>query len=268
MRTTVSWQKLTSLVHYDVAADEDPLTLRVAGEIDVSSPELVELIGRAGAHRRVALDMSRVSFIDASGLSLLLRGARRLREQGGELVLRRPHRAVRHLLQLCGSEVALAVEDTPAWRRPSPGLVAIGVAAVETATRLGEGTMGDILLADAAGALRIVAERGLPRAIRDLFETVADPECAAGAAWASGSAVLVADVARSPIFLGTPSLETVLDAGIRSAASIPVRTAEGTPIGILSVQRDHPGGWTGGQQRELEALADVTGRLLSSLPDR
>jgi anti-sigma B factor antagonist len=60
----------------------------VGGELDVySAPRLREaLIDLIGAgHRRLILDMDGVTFIDSTGLGVLIGGLKRLRGAGGEL---------------------------------------------------------------------------------------------------------------------------------------------------------------------------------------
>jgi anti-anti-sigma factor len=62
-------------------------TLRLQGEIDVANaPDLIEAIHEACAGgREVTIDMSRVSFIDSSGLHALHRAI--ASQEGGRLVL-------------------------------------------------------------------------------------------------------------------------------------------------------------------------------------
>ncbi len=64
--------------------------ISVSGEIHVSTaPEFSERLNHAIAlgKTRVILDLMRVSFIDSTGLSVLLNGLRRVRRASGRLVL-------------------------------------------------------------------------------------------------------------------------------------------------------------------------------------
>lgn len=91
-----------------VEVDETPTALvaRVSGEIDLqSAPELEEHIPRTDG-RSLLVDMSRVTFMDSSGLSALLR----LRAGGNCLRVINPSEPVAQLLRLvnlydhlCGS---------------------------------------------------------------------------------------------------------------------------------------------------------------------
>lgn len=86
-------------------SDADPPVMSVRGEVDLASaPKLAaalsELIGRG--HSLVALDLGAVEFIDSTGLGVLVGSIRRLREEGGDLVLRAASPAVVRILEITG----------------------------------------------------------------------------------------------------------------------------------------------------------------------
>lgn len=91
------------------------LTLR--GEADIAVQARLRmrlgdlLADRAVPVRRLVVDAAGLEFLDLSGLTALLDAAERLRGQGGELVLRRPPRRVRRLLDVVRAGSALPVED-------------------------------------------------------------------------------------------------------------------------------------------------------------
>ena len=65
--------------------------VRVIGELDVASAprlrdELVDLVQHGV--RAVTVDLAQLDFIDSTGLTVLAGGLKRLREQGGDLILR------------------------------------------------------------------------------------------------------------------------------------------------------------------------------------
>ena len=80
-------------------------TVTVSGELDVyTAPEL-----RAGLHdllsegvTRVTLDLTDLSFIDSTGLGVVVGMLKRLRENDGDLVVRSPSRATRKVLDITG----------------------------------------------------------------------------------------------------------------------------------------------------------------------
>jgi anti-anti-sigma factor len=100
----------------------EPLTegpgLRVTGELDLLTvPQLRDALAAvAGLGREVVLDFSGVSFIDSSGLGLLLSAAQTTQAQGGSLVVRAPSAAVRRLLGIAIPDgmPGLVVEQTQA----------------------------------------------------------------------------------------------------------------------------------------------------------
>ena len=73
-------------------AAPDICTLRLMGEIDLSSSHLLaEAIEFAvlGGSRTVILDFDGVTFINSTGLGAMVAATKRLRTEGGDLVLRR-----------------------------------------------------------------------------------------------------------------------------------------------------------------------------------
>src|ERR1700722_15249627 len=72
--------------------------VQVRGEVDVAtSADLADRIARAMARAaegkvELVIDLARLSFIDVSGINVLVLAARRARADGGTLVLRSPGR--------------------------------------------------------------------------------------------------------------------------------------------------------------------------------
>jgi anti-sigma B factor antagonist len=95
--------------------DSEGATLTVSGEIDVAtSPQLRHELRAAIEHRpgSVIVDLHQVSFIDSSGLGVLVGALRQLREQGGSgLVLRGMQESVRRLFDITGLATVFTIED-------------------------------------------------------------------------------------------------------------------------------------------------------------
>ena len=92
--------------------DETVLALR--GELDVhAAPDLSgyldAMIGRG--HLNIALDLSELDFLDASGLSVIAGETIRLKLSGGSLVIRDPSVQVGHLLDVSGFLKMISVEE-------------------------------------------------------------------------------------------------------------------------------------------------------------
>ncbi len=68
------------------------MTARIVGEVDHhAAKELMEELGRqidAAVPQSVALDLSGVTFMDSSGIAVVLRSYKRMRQLGGSLTLR------------------------------------------------------------------------------------------------------------------------------------------------------------------------------------
>lgn len=92
-------------VSFDVEDHDGRPVLHVAGEIDVyTAPRLRERLlelAHSGATTVVA-DLSGVSFVDSTGLGVLVSGLKRFREAGGDLVLVVTQPQVLKVLEITG----------------------------------------------------------------------------------------------------------------------------------------------------------------------
>ena len=87
----------------------------VAGEVDLGtagelSDHLAGAIQQAGPH--LVLDLADVSFMDSTGLKVLLATHKRVRLLGGQLALAAPGRSVRKVLTVTGLDQTFLVRDT------------------------------------------------------------------------------------------------------------------------------------------------------------
>ncbi|GAA2276158.1 MULTISPECIES: STAS domain-containing protein [Kitasatospora] len=89
-----------------------PLVVRVGGEIDVATaPRLRQRLAAAlEAHREVVLDLSEVTFMDCSGLGVLVQARNQADRCGRRLVLHGVGHPVARLLKLTGLTRRLAAE--------------------------------------------------------------------------------------------------------------------------------------------------------------
>lgn len=81
------------------------------GEIDIGTvPTLAAALeaGRRTPAASIVVDLSRVRFMDSSGLDVLVDERRRLAEAGRTLVIQSASRPVRRLLELAGTDHLLA----------------------------------------------------------------------------------------------------------------------------------------------------------------
>ena len=106
---TPSWQTFS----VTVSKDRDRATVAVRGELDMSG---IDRVNRAFAEaeegtKLLVLDLSQLDFIDSTGLEVILRAARRAHDNGGRLVVSRPSRYVRRLLEMTAIDQSLDVVD-------------------------------------------------------------------------------------------------------------------------------------------------------------
>lgn len=87
--------------------------MSVAGELDAHDGQLLhdELVQHLDAGRdAIRVDLSEVSFIDSSGLRVLLQAEERCRAAGGSLTLERPGPQVRYILEITDLSARFGVE--------------------------------------------------------------------------------------------------------------------------------------------------------------
>jgi anti-sigma B factor antagonist len=98
-----------------VSSDGDRATVALRGELDLSGVDRArQAIEQAEANESplLVLDLSELEFIDSMGLEVMLRAARRAHDSGRRLIVARPSRYVRRLLEMTAIDQSLdIVED-------------------------------------------------------------------------------------------------------------------------------------------------------------
>ena len=88
-------------LNVDVRRVDGATAVTAAGEIDLATaPELRAALERVAG--RVVLHLDEVTYLDSSGIAVLVAQHHRLTADDGELVLRRPTATVRRTLELTG----------------------------------------------------------------------------------------------------------------------------------------------------------------------
>jgi anti-sigma B factor antagonist len=96
----------------------------LGGDLDLSTAgaeieELLEECTESACH--VVLDMSQVTFMDSTGLALLVKTDRRLSAIGRRLVILRPHPNVQRILEITELDQRLRVADSWSGGGALPG---------------------------------------------------------------------------------------------------------------------------------------------------
>jgi anti-sigma B factor antagonist len=87
----------------------------LAGEIDATNSEELHRVLESALEdqpRLMLVELSRLSFMDSTGLRMLLRTTRRLDRQGGVLALVAPQGSVARVLQLTRADQLIPVYDS------------------------------------------------------------------------------------------------------------------------------------------------------------
>lgn len=96
-----------------VSAESDRNTVVFSGELDLAGVESArQALDRAEeGDGMVVLDLSGLTFIDSTGLEVILRAARRAQETGRRLVVARPSEYVKRLFELTAIDQSLDIVD-------------------------------------------------------------------------------------------------------------------------------------------------------------
>ena len=103
--------------------------------------------------------------------------------------------------------------------------------------------------------LTIRAQRGFQEPFLTFFAAVRDDICACGTAMELRKRVIVEDVSESDIFRGLPSLEILLQAGVRAVQSTPFVSSTGDIVGMISTHFSRPHRLSERESRLMDLLA-------------
>ena len=103
--------------HAAVDSANGSIVIKLRGELDMATaPGLGQAINRALDAKPSALhlDLAELSFLDSTGIRVLIAGCRRAGGQGCSFVLCSPSRSVLKALRLTGVDRLMVIEDDPA----------------------------------------------------------------------------------------------------------------------------------------------------------
>jgi anti-sigma B factor antagonist len=103
----------------DRARTPDGVLLAVRGELDLASAPILEARLRAAdveEHSHLALDLTGLRFVDATGLRVILNAHRRAARRGGGVTLLNPSSDIRRLLSLTALDLTIDVAPDTAFQ--------------------------------------------------------------------------------------------------------------------------------------------------------
>ena len=134
---------------------------------------------------------------------------------------------------------------------------------VQTAIAITGAAKGHLQLFDKnLGRLVIAAHHDFKQPFLDFWNTVEEGKGACGTALKSGERVIVEDVTLSPIFMFTPALDVLLQAGVRAVQSTPVLDQSGKLVAVFSTHFDVPRRLDERTLRLLDLLAAETASII------
>jgi PAS domain S-box-containing protein len=134
------------------------------------------------------------------------------------------------------------LHDVGARLLEQDALPALLEAVVEAAIEIAGSSRGTLQLHDeGCASLRLVAQRGFEREFLDFFAVVTgDDASACGHALRRRERVIVEDLSKSAIFLGTASMPIMEAAGVGALQSTPIVSRAGKLLGVFSTHSREP----------------------------
>ncbi|WP_369194189.1 ANTAR domain-containing protein [Streptomyces djakartensis] len=155
------------------------------------------------------------------------------------------------------------LDFTTAHRGPGSRSAVLKAVLGHTLTVTGT-SMGNVQLTDRArGGLRMEEHTGLTDRFVDFFAHVGEDGTSCAQAARDVSQVTVRDVESAPVFT-EPARLAILEAGSRACHSVPLTTASGLCVGMVSAHMDRPlTGLTAAQIKALDSMGGQAGRWLA-----
>ncbi len=107
---TSSWQPSAWV---DVSEEPGTLILRVRGELDGASRDVVEpaVMAAIPTAYTVVLDLGDLTFCDSGGIAMLIAAQQKAQAEGHTLIIRNPSRMVARLLEISGIDQVLNIAE-------------------------------------------------------------------------------------------------------------------------------------------------------------
>jgi len=245
------------------AASAHPV-IHVAGELDLATIDLfqqtIDQVHAPGGDTLI-LEMSRLTYCSAAGARALHQSYSRLRERGVRLELHHLHSIVRQVLELSpprdrwwDPRGRASSEVVPAYSVQLGGVM-------DATMHASDASMGTAhYYRHIDDSLRLVAHKGLDPRFTSFFQIVSGEGSSCAIAAAGLRPVFIEDVLSSSA--PSPDLDMLLEAGVRSSASLPILAHRHGLLGVVSAHRPHPGPWSPAQREMLERVRGYAAEML------
>lgn len=104
-----------SVFAVEISSDTVRSLVTLSGELDLASaPHLQQILDQLcrDVYPQIELDLSRLQFLGAAGLTMFLRADEQLRNTGGRLILNRPGQRIRRVLAITELDTVLTIQET------------------------------------------------------------------------------------------------------------------------------------------------------------
>ena len=99
----------------DISVNGEVTTAYLNGEIDhhtaANIRNAIDNAAELNMPSLLVLDFTRVSFMDSSGIGLIMGRYARMKAVGGELVVQRPNERIRRIFEMAGIERIVRIEE-------------------------------------------------------------------------------------------------------------------------------------------------------------
>ena len=110
----------SDIVEIDIQCADGVAVVTMAGELDISNSEwLYQCLHEAvdGGNSEVVVDVERLTFMDSTGLAVIVGAHKRLKATGGSLTVIGPAPIVMRLFHVCDDIPHLMIQDGPSVSR-------------------------------------------------------------------------------------------------------------------------------------------------------
>lgn len=261
----MEWTPTGDWCSWALRRDGADLVARISGELDAHSATMATRAwwpDVATATGGVVVDLSRVTFADGLGVTVLAELGDAVREQGRRFAFRRPHGSVLAVLACLRGVTALEIE----WARAEGAIlvdaeaIAVSNDVLRDALAWIGGDKGTVRLIDPlSGGLGVVAHAGCSQSLLSHTHLVYADDHDFSRSLRAGRCVTV-DVDGGD--LDGPVGDALRDGGTRSFIATPLSWSDDGVQGWITVHRDTSVRWSPRDRRMLSDLGRETSRAL------